>query len=139
MVEQMFDSLRTATESSIHMQQEMFKTWLGMWPGVPAAVNGGEPFKKYQKVQQKWAAFVAEMVQKQREVMEAQFSAGLKNIEEAFRLGEVKDPEELRARTIELWQQSFDCFRKLFEAQLREFQVATAKWTELMTRGVATP
>ena len=135
MFEQVYDSLRTATESSIHMQQEMFKTWIGMWPGVPAMGNGGgEPFKKYQKFQQKWAEFVADMVKKQREVMEAQFSAGLKNIEEAFRLGEIKDPEEVRAKTIELWQKSFESVRKLFETQLRDVQAAMAKWTELMTK-----
>jgi hypothetical protein len=139
MFEQVYDSLRTATESGIHMQQEMFKTWVGMWPGFPAATNGSEPFRKYQQFQKKWAEFVAEMVKKQREVMEAQFSAGMKNIEEAFRLGEIKDPEEMRARTIELWQKSFECFRKLFEAQLRDFQATMAKWTEPMMKEAVTP
>ena len=138
MFEQVYDSLRTATESSIHMQQEMFKTWIGMWPGVPAMGNGGgEPFKKYQKFQQKWAEFVADMVKKQREVMEAQFSAGLKNIEEAYRLAEAKGPEELHAKTVELWQKSFDCLRKAYEAQVHDFQAAVARWAELWTKGAA--
>ena len=138
MFEQVYDSLRTATESSIHMQQEMFKTWIGMWPGVPAMGNGGgEPFKKYQKFQQKWAEFVADMVKKQREVMEAQFSAGLKNIEEAFRLGEIKDPEEVRAKTIELWQKAVEFMRQMYEAQMRDFQAAVMKWTEMVTKGNA--
>ena len=87
--------------------------------------------------QKKWAEFVTEQVKRQRETMEAQFSAGLKNIEEAFYLAEAKDPEELRTRTVELWQKSFDCLRKLYESQLRDFQAAAVKWTELVTRNAA--
>jgi hypothetical protein len=69
--------------------------------------------------------------------MEAQFSAGMRTIEEAFKLGEVKAPEELRARTVELWQKSFDCLRQVCEAQMRDFQDAMAKWTEMMVKGAA--
>lgn len=134
MFEQVFDSLRTATESNMHMQQELFKKWFGMFPGVPVPANGGaEPFVKFQK---KWAEFVSEIVKKQRETMEAQFNAGLKQLEEAFKLAEVKDPEELRARTIELWQKAFEMLRKAYEAQVRDFQAAAIMWTEVMTKAL---
>ena len=135
MFEPVFENLRQATEATIQMQQDLFRKWVSFWPGVPGIPTipavGAEPFIKFQK---KWTEFVGEIVKKQRETLEAQFSAGLKNIEEAFRLGEIKDPEEVRAKTIELWQKSFECVRKLFEAQLRDFQAAMAKWTELMTK-----
>jgi predicted secreted Zn-dependent protease len=132
MFEQVFESLRTATEANMQLQQELFKKWVGMFPGVPAA--GAEPFPKLQK---KWVEFVAGLAKKQRETMEAQFSAGLKNIEEAFRIAEVKDPEEVRTKTIELWQKSFEFIRQAYEAQMRDFQAAAVKWTELMTKGAA--
>ncbi len=96
MFEQAFDNLRLATESSIHMQQELFKKWVSVWPGLAPAANAGND--KIQKAQKKWAEFVADLVKKERETLETQFSAGLKNIEDAFRLAEAKEPEELRAR-----------------------------------------
>ena len=89
------------------------------------------------KLQKKWVEIVNELVKKQREVLETQFSAGLRNIEEAFHLAEVKNPEELRTKTIELWQKSFDCLRQTYEAQLRKFQTAVTRWVELMSKGAA--
>jgi hypothetical protein len=96
-------------------------------------VNFGEPLK----FQKKFLEVMGELIKKQREALEAQFSAGLKNIEEAFHLAEAKDPEELRAKTIELWQKSFQCLRQTYEAQVRDFQAAATKWAELYTKGAA--
>ena len=136
MFEQVFENLRLATESGMQMQQELFKNWVGVWSGVPAATptGGGE---KILNAQKNWADFIAEMVKKQRETLETQFKAGLKNIEEAFQLVETKKPEELRAKTIELWRKSIDCMRQTYEAQMRDFQAAVVKWTELVVQGAA--
>jgi len=135
MFEQVIENLRTATATNIHMQQELFNKWVSLWPGVftPGA-NGSDQVKKVQK---KWVDFTAEMVKKQRETLEAQFSAGLKNIEDGFSLAKAKDPEELRAKTVELWQNSIQCIRQMYESQLREFQGAVVKWTDLMTKDAA--
>jgi hypothetical protein len=135
MFEQVFESLRKATETSIQMQQEMFKKWVSLWPMVPPSPPAaGEPVVKVQK---KWAEFVGDLVKRQRETLEAQFSAGLRSLEEAFQLVKSKDPEELRARTVELWQKSFECLRQLYDAQVRDFQGAVSKWTELLGKGAA--
>jgi hypothetical protein len=138
MFEPVFENLRKATEATIQMQQDLFKKWVNFWPGVPGIPTipavGAEPFIKFQK---KWTEFIGEIVKKQRETLEAQFSAGLKNIEEAFKLADAKDPEELRTKTIELWQKSFECIRQLYDAQVRDFQAAVAKWTELVMKGAA--
>jgi hypothetical protein len=107
MFDQVFENLRKATEASIQMQQDLFKKWASLWPGVPAPPAFGEAGK----FQKKWAETVGELVKKQRETLEAQFSAGLRNIEEAFHLPEAKDPEEMRAKAIELWRKSFECLR----------------------------
>src|SRR5262249_32460730 len=128
MFDQVYENLRKATESSIQMQQEMFKKWVGLWPGMPAFPGAnGEQLGKFQK---KWMEVAGELVKRQRETLEAQFSAGLRNIEAAFHLAEAKDPEELRAKTIELWQKAFECMQQAQEAQFRDFQAAAAKWTE---------
>ena len=132
MFELVYENLRAATDASIRLQQELFRKWASLWPAAPAPGGGGEQLLASHK---RWAAFLAEQAAKQRETLEAQFSAGLKNIEEAFRLAEAKGPEDLHAKTVELWQKSFDCLRKTYEAQVRDFQAAVAKWTEMMTRG----
>ena len=136
MFEQVFDNLRAISEANVHMQQELLKKWVAMWPGIPTMPNGGAD--QVMKAQKKWVEFMAELMKKQREIMEAQFSAGLKNIEEAFRLAEAKNPEELRAKTVELWQKIFDSMRQTYEAQMRDFQAAVVEWAELMMKGAVT-
>jgi len=130
-----FDNLKKVTETTLRMQQEMFEKWVSLWPGVrPTQAAFAEPAQKFQK---KWAEFYEEALKKQRDTLETQFKAGLKNIEEAFRLAEAKDPEELRARTTELWQKVFETLRQSSEAQLRDLQTFAGRWTELVTKGAA--
>jgi hypothetical protein len=135
MFEQVLENFRKATESTVQVQQEMFRKWTSLWPGVPPSPPAWS--EQVQKFQKKWSETVAELLKKQRESLEAQFSAGLKNIEETFHLTEVKDPEEFRAKMLELWRKSFDYIRLTSEAQLRDFQAAVEKWTELVTKNGA--
>ena len=90
-----------------------------------------------QLFQKKWAETVAETLKRQREAMEAQFLTGLKSLEAAFAVAGAKDIAEVRARSVELWEKSFECLRKAFETQTSEFQAALARWTELVTKGAA--
>jgi len=135
MLEAVFDTLRKATDSTMQMQQEFFKKCIGV---APAALPVAPPLGDPTKFPKKWAEIAAELFHKQRESMEAQFSTGLRNIEEAFRLAEAKDPEELRARTIELWRKTFELLRQTYEARAHEFQEAVAKWPELL-KGLPDP
>lgn len=130
----LFDNLRKATETTIQMQQEMFKKWVALWPGMACPSPGPEQFQQFQK---RWAETVNELLKQQRESTEALFKAGLENIEKAFKLGEVKSAEELRGKTVELWQQCFDSLRQAYEAQVRDFQTAMIRWAELMTKSAA--
>jgi hypothetical protein len=134
MFDPMFDNLRKATEMTIQMQQEMLKKWTALWPTPPSPAGWSE---QVQKVQKKWAEIVEETLKKQREVLESQCNAGLKNLESAFDLADAKDYGQLRGKTIELWQKSFDSLRQTFEGQLRSYQFAMSKWMDLMTKGAA--
>jgi hypothetical protein len=135
MFEPVFESLRKATETGLQMQQEMFKKWAGLWPGVsPSPPAWNEQFEKSQK---KWTELLNETLKKRRETLEAQFKSGMKNIEETFRLAEAKDFEELRAKTLELWQKTFDSLRQTYEAQIQDFQTLSSKWSEMFTKGAA--
>lgn len=135
MFEMVFESLKKATEVSLQVQQEALKKWVSLWPGVP--VMSGPVAEQAQKFQKKWAEFYEEVLKKQREALAAQFQAGLRHIEDGFRLAETKDPAEWRAKTIELWQKVFETLHQTFEAQARDLQALAGRWTELVSKGAA--
>jgi hypothetical protein len=135
MFDSVFESLKKATDVTVEMQQELFKKWASLWPGpTPPAGFWGEQGSKFQR---KWAEAVEELLKKQREALEGQLTAGLQNLEAAFRLAEASDLNELRTRTVELWQKSFDCLKQTLETQAREFQAAANQWKDVMTKGAA--
>jgi hypothetical protein len=135
MFDPVFESMRKATETTIQLQQDLFKKWVSLYPeAMVPPLPCGEQAQKFYK---KWAEVVTESLARQRGVLEAQCHAGLKNLEAAFAVASAKDPEELKARTRELWQKSFDCLRLALEAQAKEYQAAAAQWTEFMTKGAA--
>jgi hypothetical protein len=132
MFNQVIDNFRQATEGTVQLQQEIFKKWINLWPGIPAATpNWPEQAQQFQK---KWADTVADLLKRQREITEANFKAGLANIQKAFQVAEAKTPEEIRAKSLELWQQCFDNLRKVYESQLHGIEIAMEKWTGLMTK-----
>jgi hypothetical protein len=133
MFEPVFESLRKATDATVQMQQELFNKWARLFPALPMVPAAYEPVK----FQKRCLEVITELTNKQRESLEAQFNAGVRTVEEAFRLCEAKDPEELRAKTVELWQKTFDSLRQVYDAQAKDFQTAVVKWGELVTKGAA--
>jgi hypothetical protein len=129
MFDSVFENLRKASELTIQTQRDLFKKWFSFWEEGPAfqPVWG----EKAQKIQKQWGESVAETLKRQREALESQFNAGLKSLEAAFAVAGAKNPEEVRARTVELWEKTFDCLRVAFEAQATEFQKGISKWSEL--------
>jgi hypothetical protein len=134
MFNQAYENFRRATEVTVQMQQEMFKTWFNFWPGSPA--NPTFSGQKVQEFQKKWAEFFGEMIKKQREVTSEQFKAGVQNIEKVFQLAEAKTPDELRTQSIELWKKCFGDIQHVYEAQLRGFQFVTDKFAEITKKTV---
>ena len=133
MFEPVFESLKKATDATVKMQQELFHKWTALFPALPMVPAAYEPLK----FQKRCVEVIGEVTRKQRESLEAQFNSGVKTVEEAFRLCEAKDPEELRTRTVELWEKTFDSLRRVYDAQARDFQTAVVKWGELVTKGAA--
>ena len=77
---------------------------------------------------------MAELTRKYQEAWETQYKASLELITEAFKVAEAKEPEELRKKTEELWKKTFDCLKALAESQMQNFQAASEKWIEMMTK-----
>src|SRR5262249_39646164 len=117
------------------VQQELFKKWAGLWSGVPGcAPAGGDQVPRFYK---KWAEIVQDALERQRGDLEAQYKVGLANIEKAFVVREAKTPEELCAKTAELWKKCIASVQQAYEAQVRELQVTADKWVRLVTKGAA--
>ncbi len=134
MFDQVLDNLRKATEMGLQMQQEMLRKWTGAWPGLPVA-NNLVWTEQVQKFQKNWNETINDMLRQQRQNLESQLEAGMKNLDEAFKLTEAKSPEEVRTKTLELWRKTFESLRQTFETQMKDFQAAVQKWTEMVSKG----
>jgi hypothetical protein len=127
-----FEGFRKTAESTLHLQQHLFRQWVSLWPGLPKPP--AEWAAQVQKFQKEWTQTVTEMTQKYQDSWDAQYKAGMQVLGEAFHLAETKGPDELRKKTEELWGKTFDCLKGLAQAQVRDFQAASEKWVELMTK-----
>jgi len=132
MFNQVYENFRRATEATLQMQQDMFKTWISLWPVTPASPTfWGEQVQQFQK---KWAEVFGEIVKKQRDLYSEQFKVGVQNLEKVFHLAEAKTPEEVKTQTVELSKKCFADMQQVYEAQLKGFQLATDKFAEITTK-----
>jgi hypothetical protein len=146
MIDQVFESFRKASESTLQMQQELFKQWTSQWSAVvpmaaaPTAATptaAGTPAawtEQAQTFQKRWLDTVTELMNKHRESLDAQYRAGIKAIEEIFKVADAKSPEDYRRLTEELWRRGFESIKSSTESQIRDFHAAMQKWIELMAR-----
>jgi hypothetical protein len=142
MFDQVVDNFRKVTDSTIQFQQEMYRQWVQQWgqlPGVPTPgsliANGWAA--QIDTLHRKWAETITDMLNKHRETLDAQYRAGVRTIEDAFRVAEAKDPAQFRKLTEELWRHSFECLKTVTEAQVRDFQAAIQKGLETASQGAA--
>ena len=137
MFDQILDTWRKATESMVQFQQDVFRQWVPV-PGVPdpGAASGSSWADQARATQKQWAETLTDLLTKHRETLDTQYRAGIRIIEDAFRVTEAKDPEQFRKLTEELWRQSLDCLKTVSESQLRECQAAVERGIEAMSQGV---
>lgn len=154
MLDQMLDTFRKATESTMHFQQQMFRQWteqMSHIPGMAGLVPESTPapapaptppavppatatLDQVRELQTKWAGMVSDMLHRHREALDAQYAAGIKTIKEAFKVGEARDPAHFRILTEELWKQSFETLQSVAQEQLKEFQNATKTMYEMIPK-----
>ena len=138
MLDQVFDNVRKATETTLQAQQDLFRQWMTQWPmypitpTTPTGPNGvNEQVRTFQR---QWTDSVTALMTKHCEALDVQYRAGIKTIEDALRTTEAKSPEEFRKLTEELWRKSFEVLKQTIENQLRDFQAAIERWSDLMTQ-----
>ena len=141
MFEQIFDEYRKAVDSSLKMQQEMYRQWMNGWPikppDVTAAADRGVVKEQIRSYQKKWSHTLAETMEKHREALNEQYKSGILAIESAFRTTEARTPEEYWRLTQEFWRKSIDSYKSAFEAQGKYVQDLAQMWMDMMTRGKA--
>lgn len=130
--QQVMDSFRKTAETTLSAQKDLFQQWQSNWPGVAATQTPW--LDQLRQFQHDWSTTVVDLVRKHRDTIDRQYQAGIDALEEAFSVSESNDPEELRQRMEKLFRQNLDCLKETSEAQIREFQEATTKWVELMTK-----
>ncbi len=140
MFDQILDNYRKATESSLQFQQLMLRSFGQQWPstfGVPIPTNPGAWPEQFYKAQKQLGDTITDMLTKHRETLDTQYRAGIRSIEEAFRVGEAKDPEQFRKLSEELWRHSYECLKTLAESQMRDVQTLMQKWFDLASQGAS--
>ncbi len=132
MLDQLFESFRTASESTMKAQQEMMKQWLSNWPaagpnaaGISGDWNG--------PVKQRWMQSATEALNRQRQLLDSMYESGIRLIEQSFRVTDAKSPEDYRQGLEELWGKMSETIKEQSEAQFREFRSALEKWSEVAT------
>jgi ribosome-associated toxin RatA of RatAB toxin-antitoxin module len=139
MIDQVFDNFRKASETTMQLQQEFFKQLTSQWtaaaptlPGV--SIDPSALTQQAQSFQKRWLETLTEMMNKHRESLDAQYKAGIRAIEESFRVNEARTPDDYRRMTEELWRKGFESLKSSTETQIRDFQAAAQKWCELVAK-----
>ena len=130
-LEDAFQNIRKAAETNLRLQQEIFQQWTQVWPMPTPQAAWLDKLRDFQK---QWSNTLSDLVRKHREVMDRQYQSAVESLDAALRVGEATNPEEYRRRSEQFCRKALDCMREVTETQLREFQNAAAKWTELATK-----
>jgi hypothetical protein len=129
MDDQLFDSFRKASESSLQMQQEILKHWTERLAGSASQPPNASSAAS-QQVQKRWLALGIELLNKHRASLDGTYAAGIQLIEQSFGATEAKSPEEYRLLTEGLWRKLFDTYKNQAEAQFEAFKNWSAKSAE---------
>jgi hypothetical protein len=130
--EQVLENMRKATESSLKMQRDAMQQWMHLWPGLPSPQAMW--LDKVQDFQKQWSNAISDLAHKHRTTVERQYQAALESLDEALRLCESSNPEEYRRRTEQFCRKSIECMREASEAQVKEYQDAMNKLSELVAK-----
>jgi Rad3-related DNA helicase len=122
MFDQLVDGVREASESSLHLQQEMFRHWtrllLSATPGsvgLPGDLNN-------RGAQKRWLELGLEMLNRHREALDTTYRSGIQLIEQTFQVTDAKSGDDYRKVVEELWRKLFDLQKQQAESQFRDFQ-----------------
>jgi undecaprenyl pyrophosphate synthase len=120
MFDQLMDGFRRLSESSLRLQQEMWRNLTQqVFPIPPGTTEWARDFQK------RWVEMAVETLNKHREALDNAYKAGIQALEESLRVSEARSPEDYRRTAEDLWRKLFETFRAQYETQLQELQKFT--------------
>jgi hypothetical protein len=132
MYEQVLDNMKKAAETNLKLQQDAIQQWTALWPGFPTPQTMW--IDKIRDFQKQWSNTVSDLAHKHRNTLDRQYQAAIESLEEALRVGESSNPDEFRKRTELFFRKSLECMREASEAQMKEYQEAMNKVSEVFTK-----
>jgi hypothetical protein len=137
MFDQLLESFRKASESSLFsQQQQLFKQWLQQWPGA-ASPNPSLHADWPQSLQKQWLDSMGELLNRHRELLDANYRKGTQLLEQAARASDSKSPDEYRRLLEDIWRTVSDTLKEQTEAQVRDIQKATQRWLDIAPKSQA--
>lgn len=130
--EEFFQNIRKAAEANLKLQQEAYSQWTSLWPGMPTQQNAW--INQIQGFRKQLTQTVSDLARKQRDVVERQYQAALESLDAALNISDASTPEEFRRRSEQLVRKTLECVREVSESQIRGFQEAITKWTDLLAK-----
>src|SRR5208282_5299153 len=108
---------------------------------TPAASASATPaatwLEQLSTAQRKWAEAVADMLKRHQETLEEQYRAGIRAIDDAFRVGEARNPEQFQRLSEELWRRNCEVLKTAIASQMHDVQSVMQKWYEAARLGAA--
>jgi hypothetical protein len=133
MFEQISDSYRKATESSLQTQQDMFKQWAQQWPSKQSRVAGPSQ-ELSEECQKRWRVALTEALDSHRELLDFAYKSGIRTIEQTFAISKAKSPDELRRLCEELWRTLMGTVKTQSEGHMRVLQTASERLLDLWAK-----
>jgi len=130
MFDQLIDGVRKASESSLQMQQDMFKHWTRLFSGPAHEAGAQADFGRAS--QKRWLELGVEMLNRHREAVDTIYKSGITLIEQSFHVGEAKSADDYRRMVEDLWRKLFDLQKEQSESQFRDFQTFYEKSAALV-------
>ena len=87
--------------------------------------------------QRKCAEAVADMLKRHQETLDEEYRAGIRAIDDAFRVGEARNPEQFQRLSEELWRRNCEVLKTAVASQMHDVQSVMQKWYEAVRSGAA--
>jgi hypothetical protein len=129
MLDQLFELSRKAAESSVQIHQVMVKQWtqnlLSRSPASPTA--GGISTDWGGMMRKRWVELVLDMLNKQREQIDATYNVGIRTIEQVARVSEAGSAEASVHAVKDAWARLYEGYKTQAESQFRDLQTWATK------------
>ena len=108
---------------------------------TPAASASATPaaawLEQLSTAQRKCAEAVADMLKRHQETLDEEYRAGIRAIDDAFRVGEARNPEQFQRLSEELWRRNCEVLKTAVASQMHDVQSVMQKWYEAVCLGAA--